>query len=149
MFDLGTSPNNTLLVADVPRGVSIAKGVLLYSLARAASIAPIYEGVIWVGPDVGEVNIVDSGQFLYRINNVKNQLVTNVFQFEAANNSDGYAVDSNPYAVAALSANDALVADSGANDLLRVNNKEAISVVAGFTNLPLFHLERSNYHLLD
>jgi hypothetical protein len=60
--------------------------------------------------------------------------VANLFQFEAANNPDGQAVDSNPFDVQSLGGRFALVADAGANDLLRVDNQGNVTVLAVFPN---------------
>ena len=134
LFDLALAADNTILVADVPRGISNKEGLLIHSLPGVSSIATIGVGMMWATKGGGGQNTVDSGQAIYQLSNGKTNFVANLFEFEAANNPDGQAVDSNPYAVAALSANEALVADAGANDLLRVDNKGNVEVVAVFPN---------------
>ena len=52
--------------------------------------------------------------------------------YEQENNPDGGAIDTNPYAILTLPDGDLLVADAGANDLLRVTPAGEISTVAVF-----------------
>ncbi|WP_053977348.1 ScyD/ScyE family protein [Mangrovimonas xylaniphaga] len=134
LFDLALSPNNKILVADVPIGISNSLGVLQFSLPGVTSIAPIGNGVMWASRGGGGQNTMDSGQAIYRVGNGGVNQIANLFLFEEENNPDGQDVDSNPYAVAATNANEALVADAGANDLLRIDNQGNIEVVAVFPN---------------
>ena len=60
---------------------------------------------------------------------------SDVAQYEADNNPDAGAVDSNPYAVLALPGKQ-LIADAGANALLQVGANGAISTVAVFPDRP-------------
>lgn len=52
--------------------------------------------------------------------------------YEQENNPDGGAIDTNPYAIITLPGGDLLVADAGANDLLRVTPAGEIATVAVF-----------------
>ncbi|WP_455168627.1 ScyD/ScyE family protein [Aegicerativicinus sediminis] len=134
LFDLATSPNNTVLVADAGAGVSNAHGANLFMLPGITSLAPIGTGVMWAVTGGAPEPTEDSGQGLHRVGQGKISKVANIFAFEEHNDPDGHGVDSNPYSVAALNASEALVADAGANDLLRIDNKGNIEVVAVFPN---------------
>jgi len=76
--------------------------------------------------------ITDTGQGLHRVSNGNIKLIANLFAFEEANDPDGAGVDSNPFGVASLGGNAALVTDSGGNDLLRVDKQGNIEVIAVF-----------------
>ncbi|WMI69677.1 ScyD/ScyE family protein [Mangrovimonas sp. YM274] len=134
LFDLAVSPNNTILVADVSVGISTSQGELQFVLPGVSSIASIGNGVMWATRGGAGPNTEYSGQAIYRVGNGNTNQIANLFDFEFDNNPDGQEVDSNPYAVAATNAKEALVADAGANDLLRVDNKGNIDVVAVFPN---------------
>lgn len=77
------------------------------------------------GPGFGQlVRMPASGKWNYQVD---------VAQYEAHNNPDAGEVDSDPYAVLALSGDTAVVSDAGGNDLLRVNTRSgAISTLAVF-----------------
>lgn len=60
--------------------------------------------------------------------------VANTWAFEAANNPDGFILESHPYGIAAGPDGWLYVAEAGANDLLRVNPETGdIELVAAFT----------------
>ena len=134
LFDLATAPNNTVLVADAGMGISTKEGQNLFPLPGITSVAPVGTGVMWAVTGGAPDPTSDSGQGLHRVGQGKTTKVANLFDFEEANDPDGEGVDSNPYSVAALNASEALVADAGANDLLRVDNKGNVEVVAIFPN---------------
>jgi hypothetical protein len=63
--------------------------------------------------------------------------VASTWDFERANNPDGFLVDSHPYGLATDPEGNLLVADAGANDLLRVAPASGeIDLVAVFAGLP-------------
>lgn len=134
LFDLATTPNNNILVADAGIGILNLDDGTEIMLPGVTSVAPVGKGNMWAttGPNGSPTG--DNGQGLHRIWKGKSELVVNLFAFEAENDPDGQGPDSNPFSVVALNANMALVADSGANDLLRVDNKGNIEVVAIFPN---------------
>lgn len=55
-----------------------------------------------------------------------------MLEFEAVNDPDGAGVDSNPYDVASLGGDAALVVDAGGNDLLHVDRQGNVDVVSVF-----------------
>lgn len=133
LFDLTTAPNNDILVADASRGITDIYGNIETALAGITSVDNVGTGNLWAtkGAEAdGEINV---GQGLYRVYKNRIEMVADLFDFEEKNDPDGTGVvDSNPFAVAALNANTALVIDSGANDLLRVDQKGNVEVVAIF-----------------
>lgn len=134
LFDLFTAPNNDILVADASVGITTLYGKLEAALPGVTSVSTVGRGNMWatVGPNgPGEE---DNGQALYRVHKNRTEMVANLFEFEEHYNPDGQDINSNPYAVLALNGNEALVIDSGANDLLRVDQKGNIEIVAVFPN---------------
>ena len=131
LFDLTTAPNNDILVADAAKGITNIYGTTEIALPGVTSVSTVGRGTMWAttGP---VVPTEDSGQGIHRVGKSGTELVANLFVFEEENDPDGAGVDSNPYSVAALNANSALVVDSGANDLMRVDNKGNIEVIAVF-----------------
>jgi hypothetical protein len=139
LYGLATAPNGDLLLADAGSGViPIRRGELRSTivLPGITDVSPIGRGSMWAvtGAPSPDTTGVDSGQGLHRISAGESTKVGNLFQFEAANNPDGLAVDSNPFDVQSLGGKFALVADAGANDLLRVDNQGHVTVLAVFPN---------------
>jgi hypothetical protein len=103
--------------------VSVADSQTLWALTGAIG-----------APPAGPQN--DTGQGLHVIHRGQVTKVANLFQFEAAFNphtaAPPNAPDSNPYDVQALSRDAALVVDAGGNDLLRIDRKGNIKVLAVF-----------------
>jgi len=133
LFDLETAPNNDILVADATRGILDIYGNLQYELVQITSVSTVGTGLMWatIGPRDDDP-AGDHGQALYLVQKNRSQLVLNLYDFEVANNPDGGLLESNPYAVEAISGNKALVADAAANDLLRVDRKGNVEVLAIF-----------------
>ncbi len=139
LFDLATAPNGDVLVADAGAGISDRFGSTEIALRGVTGIGPIGRGSMWAStgagddPDSGEpLTGSYSGQGLYRVSQGKTHQIANLFAFEQANNPDGEVVDSNPFDVASLGGNAALVADAGSNTLLRVDNQGHVRVLAVF-----------------
>lgn len=135
LFGLATAPNGDILVADGGAGITNAAGAIEIPLPGVTDIAPIGSGTMWAttGAAGGEEGaMTDTGQGLQRVSNGNIKLIANLFAFEEANDPDGAGVDSNPFGVASLGGNAALVTDSGGNDLLRVDNQGNIEVIAVF-----------------
>lgn len=132
LFDLETTPNGNILVADATRGITDLYGNVEVALPGATSVSSVGQGMMWVttGPEGEGIN--DERQRLYRVNKNRVEQVVNLFEFESTNNPAGASVDSNPFSVKALNGNEALVADSGANVLLRIDKKGNIEVLAIF-----------------
>lgn len=62
-------------------------------------------------------------------------MIVDLYAFEETHNPDGEdLIDSNPFSVQSLGGYAALVADAGGNDLLKIDNKGNIEVLAVFTN---------------
>lgn len=133
LFDLETAPNNDILVADATRGVLDLYGNIEISLPGITSVSTVGRGLMWAttGPRDDDP-AGDHGQALYLLQKNRTQLLVNLYDFEVANNPDGRLLESNPYAVKAINGNEALVADAAANDLLRVDRKGNVEVVAVF-----------------
>ncbi len=133
LFDLAAAPNDVILVADAGAGISSMFGKNQIALPGVTSVAPVGTGTMWAttGPVTGPPT-TDAGQGLHIIGKGRKEMVANLFAFESANNPDGADVDSNPYSVLATNSRFAVVADAGANDLLRVDNKGNIEVMAIF-----------------
>jgi hypothetical protein len=100
------------------------------SLPGITGIAPIGRGTAWATVGAGEEGDPDQGQGLYRISNGGARKLVNLYTFEEANDPDGGGVDSNPFDVASLGGGAALVADAAGNDLLRINNRGNVEVLA-------------------
>lgn len=132
LFGLGTAPNGDVLVADAGVGVTDLHGTTEVPLPGVSDVSPIGRGSMWASTGAGADPTVDTGQGLYRVSKGTSRKIANLFAFEAANDPDGQGVDSNPFDVASLGGNAALVADAGANALLRVDNRGRVEVVAVF-----------------
>ncbi|WP_162430859.1 ScyD/ScyE family protein [Christiangramia aestuarii] len=131
LFDLAAAPND-LFIADASKGIISLYGTTEVSLEGAVSVAPVGMSSMWaVTWPLGDSEM-DTGQGLHQIKNKKTKKLANLFEFEANNNPDGQDINSNPYSVSAFNANFAIVADAGANDLLKIDNKGNIEVVAVF-----------------
>lgn len=105
-------------------------------LPGVTDVSPVGSGLLWAttGAGPGETDPQnDTGQALHRIAGGKTSEVVNLFAFEERANPDGNDPhDSNPFDVEALSGNAALVVDAGGNDLLRVNKRGDVDVLATF-----------------
>lgn len=134
IFDLALLPNNDLLVADIGFGISNKYGADLYSLPGVSNISPVGTGTMWAITWPSGPPTTDAGQAIYRVGKGRTEMVANLFAFEQENNPDGGHIESNPYSVYAENSSFAVVADAAANDLLRVDNKGNIEVMAIFPN---------------
>ncbi len=133
LFGLATAPNGDILVADAGAGVSDQSGVTEISLPGITDIGPIGRRSLWATKGLTGDPGDDTGQALYRLAKGKKRMIADLFEFEQANNPDGASlIDSNPFDVQSLGEKSALVADAGANALLRVDNQGNIQVVALF-----------------
>ena len=135
LFGLATASNGDILVADGGAGIANVEGATEIPLPGVSDIAPIGTGSLWaitgaLGGDEGAV--IDTGQGLHWVSNGNTELIANLFAFEEENDPDGAGVDSNPFGVATLDENTALVTDAGGNDLLRVDKQGHIEVIAVF-----------------
>lgn len=131
LFDLALAPND-IFIADASKGIISLYGTTNVSLEGAVSVAPVGMSSMWAVTWPLEDSEADTGQGLHQIKNNKTQKLANLFEFEANNNPDGQDINSNPYSVTAYNSNFAIVADAGANDLLKIDNKGNIEVVAVF-----------------
>lgn len=132
LFGLGTAPNGAIFVADAGAGIANRNGTLGVFLPGVSAIGPLARRSGWAATGAGGDPTTDTGQGLYAIIDGQPTLVANLFAFEAANDPDGAGVDSNPFDVAPLGVSAALVADPGANALLRVNRQGNVHVLAVF-----------------
>ncbi len=135
LFGLATAPNGDILVADSGAGVVVFDGApeLDIEFPGITDISAIGRRSLWV-TRTGADPEGDSGQALFRLSRGKARMIANLFAFEDANDPDGQGVDSNPFDVQSLGGHAALVVDAAANDLLWVNGKGDIDVLAVFPN---------------
>lgn len=138
LFGLATAPNGDILVADAGAGIATRDGVTELPLPGVTDASPLGRGTMWATEgltgDPGE----DTGQALYRASKGTSRLIADLYAFEEENNPDGAdLIDSNPFDVQALSGRAALVADAGANALLRVDDRGEVEVVATFPDEPV------------
>jgi len=135
LFGLSVAPNGDLLVADAGAGVLIVRDDIVVSTIAApgaTDVSALGNGSMWV-TTAGQDPQADSGQALWRISNGKARMIVNLFEFEETVNPDGNdPADSNPFDVQSLGGNAALVVDAGGNDLLRVDNRGNVDVLAVF-----------------
>jgi hypothetical protein len=134
LFGLDVAPNGDLLVADAGAGVHVfSNGTIERTIALpgVTDISSLGVGSMWA-TTTGEDPEADSGQGLWRVSNGRTHLVANLYAFEDANDPDGAGVDSNPFDVQSLGGNAALVIDSGGNDLLKVDRRGGIHLMAVF-----------------
>lgn len=136
IFGMDTADNGRLLVADASTGIIGVSGnrmQTMVDLPGATAVASIDRHSMWVTTGAGESPQADTGQALYKIVNGEARHVVNLFEFESTSNPDGNdPFDSNPYDVASLGPNAALVVDAGGNSLLHVNARGDVKVLAVF-----------------
>lgn len=127
--------NGDLLVADAGAGIQVVRNDVVRStieLPGATDVSALGRGSMWV-TSAGADPLVDSGQALWRVSNGKARMVVNLFEFEQTVNPDGNdPPDSNPFDVQSLGGRSSLVVDAGGNDLLRINNRGDVDVLAVF-----------------
>ena len=138
VFKIDTAPNGDVLVADASSGITIlddgeVKGTL--AAPGATSVAAIGSRSMWV-TTTGMDTQADSGQKLWRVSNGKARMIANLFELEALD-PDGAGVDSNPYDVAAIGGDAALVVDAGGNSLHHIDSEGHAELVATFPIEPL------------
>jgi hypothetical protein len=137
VFGIDTARNGDILVADASAGVFAIRDRhdrdLLAEIPGATDVSPIGQRSLWVSTGAGEDPEADTGQGLYRVSNGHARKVVNLFEFEATENPDGNdPPDSNPFDVQSLGPREALVVDAGGNDLLRVDRRGNVHVLAVF-----------------
>ena len=102
-------------------------------LPGATAVSPIGGQSFWATTGAGGDPTMNTGQAVYKTEGTNSTLVADLYAFEATYNPDGNdPFDSNPYDVAALDADHALVVDAGGNDLLRVSSNGDVDVLAVF-----------------
>ena len=136
LFGLDTADSGRLLIADASTGIIGMDGnqtATLVDLPGATAVSSVSGNTMWITRGAGESPQADSGQSLWLFDRGMLRYVSNLFEFEAADNPDGYdPPDSNPYDVAAIGKGAALVVDAGGNDLLRVSRHGDVDVLAVF-----------------
>ncbi len=134
LFGMTTAPNGDILVADSGAGVVKFDGMptLDITLPLVTDLSTIGRSSMWA-TRTGTDPRADTGQALLRVSKGSTRVIANLFQYELTNDPDGGAVpDSNPFDVQSLNGNAALVADAGGNDLLRIDNKGNVELLAVF-----------------
>ena len=140
-FALATLPNGTLLAGQVPVGiVELGKKgtTLLAALTGVTGIAANGGGNLLVITGAGDSP--DAAKLWRITGNREPQLVADLAAWEVANNPDASynpIPDSNPFGIAAIGGNRALVADAAGNDILEVDHKGNIELVALLTPQPV------------
>lgn len=138
LFGLATAQNGDILVADAGAGVATLDGTTDIPQPGITDISTLGRGSMWASTGAGGDPEHDTGQALYRLSQGKNKLIVNLFAFEDENDPDDpdgtKPSDSNPFDVQSLGGQAALVADAGGNDLLRVNDRGQVEVLAVFPN---------------
>jgi len=132
LTSLATAPNGDILVGDFGSGITDLNGITDIPLPGVTNIGPLGRGSMWATVAGIGGSLTDKGQAIYRVSRGETKKMANLFAFEEANNPDGNVVESNPFSVQALGGEAALVADAAGNDLLRVNNRGEVEVVAVF-----------------
>ncbi|MEJ2502725.1 MAG: ScyD/ScyE family protein [Gemmatimonadota bacterium] len=132
LFGLAAAPNGDVLVADAGAGIANRFGGLEIELPGVTDVAPIGRSSLWATVGLTGAPGDDTAQALYRVSNGHARMVVDLYDFEAASDPDGGGVDSNPFDVASLGGDAALVADAAGNTLLRVGNQGDVEVVAIF-----------------
>lgn len=146
VFKLGSAPNGDILAADAGAGVTVIDdGEVKITLPApgATSVAAIGSKSFWV-TTTGMHTDEDSGQALWRVSNGTARQIANLFAVEELD-PDGAGVDSNPYDVASLGGDAALVVDAGGNSLHRIDNRGNAELVATF---PVEMLSTDNFNSL-
>ena len=132
IFGLATAHNGNLLVADAGQGVvqyRNGKGHLFAALPGVTDMAPGKRGSMFAVTGLSEF---DNSAKLFDITKGKVTVIADLWAFEEEVNPDGGEVDSNPFDVAALTNNTALVADAGGNSLLVADKQGNVDWVAIF-----------------
>jgi len=136
LFGITSTRSGDLLAADASTGVlKIHRGRVSVkaSIPGATDVSEAKDGDLWVTTGAGESPEADTGQGLWRVSHGRAKKVINLFEFEADNNPHPEGVpDSNPFDVQALKHDSALVVDAGGNDLLKVDKKGRVKVLATF-----------------
>lgn len=136
LFGLDTAPNGEILVADASVGIIPIRGGVAgdaISLPGVTAVSSIGRSSMWATTGASGDPTTDSGQAVYRVSNGKARMLANLYEFEAEFNPDGHdPLDSNPYDVASLGGGAALVVDAGGNDLLQIDNRGNVEVLAVF-----------------
>jgi hypothetical protein len=136
LFGLSTATNGDILVADASVGIHAVRDGAVVStvdLPGVTDMSPFGRGGMWAVTGAGADPTADTGQGVWRITGGQPQLIANLYEFEAQRNPDGNdPPDSNPFDVHALNNARALVADAGANALLRANKQGGVAILAVF-----------------
>ncbi len=135
VFGLASS-DGRVIAADAGAGVATLRGdkVLdLVALPGVTAVAPVGRDGAWATTGASGDPTTSSGQALWWIEDGEAELVADLWAFEVASNPDGNTPpDSNPFDVVALPDGKALVADPGANAVLKVDRAGNVAVVAVF-----------------
>lgn len=143
LFGLGSDPSNGILaIADAGAGIwlSPAEGAAtLIPLPGVSDVAYIGGGE-WVavtGEPPENPQGLPGSQSLYIVGQAGPVWVANLLGYEQANNPDGGDIVSNPFSVAVEDENAFVVADAGANAILRVHRDGTVGLVATMPTLDL------------
>jgi hypothetical protein len=133
IFGLTTAPNGEILVADAGAGIATMDGRTDIQLPGVSDMSPIGRGTMWAIEGLTGAPGDNTGQALYRATRGENHKIADLFAFEETFNPDGAdIIDSNPFDVHTIDGETAVVADAGANDLLKIDKQGSIDVLAVF-----------------
>jgi hypothetical protein len=123
LFGITAKPNGVLLVADSGQGiVNGDTGALVAALPAATDVAARATGGLWVTTSGDE-----GTQKLFFVQRGHATEVADLGEFEKRHNPHPEVVESNPFDVADLAGNAALVADAAGNSLLMVRDSNSPS----------------------
>ena len=127
LFGVATAPDGSLIVADAGQGlVDADDGSLIASLPGVTDVAPMAGGGLWA-----LTGIEPGPSTLYKVDGEGNAVhFADILGFEAKRNPHPAEIDSNAFDVADLGGGEALVAEAGGNDLLKVNKHGKVKLVA-------------------
>ena len=130
LFGLAAAPDGSLLVADTGAGIvelRHGEGNMVAFMPGVTDVAPIGRSSMFAITGGGEDPTAGK---VFRVSRGSQRELADLKAYEEAYNPDGGEIDSNPFDVAALSGEYALVADAGGNSLLMVDDEGNIDLVA-------------------
>lgn len=128
IFGITSSAGGSLLVADAGQGIVESDGAasLLAAIPGVTDVAEATGGGLWA-----LTGGVPGPSTLYRVDGDGDvEEFADLFGFEEKRNPHPAEIDSNAFDVADLGGGQALVADAGGNDLLKVNKHGKVKLVA-------------------
>ena len=148
VFGLDAAIDGSLLVADAGAGIVRLRrthGTLIAKLPGVSDVAPTWFGMLAVtGGTTAPGPPPPLARKLFRVVDGAVTQLADLAAFEQSVNPDGGIVESNPFDVAALINDSAVVADAAANALLVVDRRGRVDWIATFPTelVPTDHVKR-------